>query len=70
MSSEIANKCLAELIGTCWLTLGGCGTAVIAASFPLVGVGLLATILGGADGGVLYHWLSEEPSAQVTRPQA
>jgi hypothetical protein len=50
--------------------LGGCGTAVIAASFPLVGVGLLATILGGADGGVLYHWLSEEPSAQVTRPQA
>ena len=41
MSSEIAKKCVAELIGTFWLTLGGCGTAVIAASFPLVGVGLL-----------------------------
>jgi glycerol uptake facilitator-like aquaporin len=32
---------VAELIGTFWLTLGGCGTAVIAASFPQVGVGLL-----------------------------
>ena len=41
MSSEMAKKCVAELIGTFWLTLGGCGTAVIAASFPEVGVGLL-----------------------------
>lgn len=41
MNSEIAKKCVAELIGTFWLTLGGCGTAVIAASFPQVGVGLL-----------------------------
>jgi aquaporin Z len=41
MSSEIAKKCAAELIGTFWLTLGGCGTAVIAASFPQTGVGLL-----------------------------
>ena len=41
MSSEIAKKCVAELIGTFWLTLGGCGTAVIAASFPQIGVGLL-----------------------------
>src|SRR2546421_2193125 len=41
MSSGIAKKCVAELIGTFWLTLGGCGTAVMAASFPQVGVGLL-----------------------------
>ena len=41
MSSEIAKKYVAELIGTFWLTLGGCGTAVIAASFPQIGVGLL-----------------------------
>src|SRR3954471_1134579 len=41
MSSEIAKKCAAELIGTFWLTFGGCGTAVIAASFPQIGVGLL-----------------------------
>jgi aquaporin Z len=26
----------------------------------------IAPILGGAAGGVLYHWLSEEPAAQVT----
>ena len=41
MSREIAKKYVAELIGTFWLTLGGCGTAVIAASFPQVGVGML-----------------------------
>jgi aquaporin Z len=31
----------AEFIGTFWLVLGGCGTAVLAAAFPSVGVGLL-----------------------------
>src|SRR5512132_1710914 len=41
MSSDIAKKCVAELIGTFWLTLGGCGTAVLAAAFPQVGIGLL-----------------------------
>jgi aquaporin Z len=41
MSSEIAKKYAAELIGTFWLTLGGCGSAVIASAFPQVGIGLL-----------------------------
>jgi aquaporin Z len=31
----------AEFIGTFWLVLGGCGSAVIAAAFPHVGIGLL-----------------------------
>lgn len=31
----------AEAIGTFWLTFGGCGSAVIAAAFPQVGIGLL-----------------------------
>jgi len=31
----------AEAIGTFWLTLGGCGSAVISAAFPQVGIGLL-----------------------------
>jgi aquaporin Z len=31
----------AELIGTFWLVLGGCGSAVLAAAFPQVGIGLL-----------------------------
>jgi glycerol uptake facilitator-like aquaporin len=34
-------KLLAELIGTFWLVLGGCGSAVLAAAFPNVGIGLL-----------------------------
>ena len=35
------KKLAAEAIGTFWLTFGGCGTAVIAAAFPQVGIGLL-----------------------------
>jgi len=35
------KKLAAEFIGTFWLVLGGCGTAVLAAAFPEVGVGLL-----------------------------
>jgi aquaporin Z len=35
------RKCLAEGIGTFWLTFGGCGSAVIAAGFPNVGIGLV-----------------------------
>lgn len=30
----------AEFLGTFWLVLGGCGSAVIAAAFPQVGIGL------------------------------
>jgi aquaporin Z len=35
------RKLAAEAIGTFWLTFGGCGSAVIAAAFPQVGIGLL-----------------------------
>jgi aquaporin Z len=34
------NKLIAEFIGTFWLVLGGCGSAVLAAAFPNVGIGL------------------------------
>lgn len=34
-------KLVAEFIGTFWLVLGGCGSAVLAAAFPEVGIGLL-----------------------------
>ena len=34
-------RMVAEFIGTFWLVLGGCGSAVLAASFPNVGIGLL-----------------------------
>jgi aquaporin Z len=39
------RKLAAELIGTFWLTFGGCGSAVIAAGFPQVGIGLLGVSL-------------------------
>ena len=39
------RKYLAEVIGTFWLTFGGCGSAVIAAGFPQVGIGLLGVAL-------------------------
>lgn len=35
------QKVSAEFIGTFWLVLGGCGSAVLAAAFPDVGIGLL-----------------------------
>ena len=48
-------KLSAEFIGTFWLVLGGCGSAVLAAAFPNVGIGLLGvslafglTVLSGA----------------------
>lgn len=38
-------KWSAEFLGTFWLTLGGCGSAVLAATFPGVGIGLLGVSL-------------------------
>jgi aquaporin Z len=42
---NISRRLGAEFIGTFWLVLGGCGTAVLAAAFPHVGVGLLGVAL-------------------------
>lgn len=39
------NKYGAEALGTFWLVLGGCGSAVLAAAFPGVGIGLLGVSL-------------------------
>ena len=39
------NKLLAEFFGTFWLVLGGCGSAVLAAAFPEVGIGLVGVSL-------------------------
>jgi aquaporin Z len=36
---------MAEIIGTFWLVFGGCGSAVLAAAFPQVGIGLLGVAL-------------------------
>jgi len=39
------NRYAAEFVGTFWLVLGGCGSAVLAAAFPGVGIGLLGVSL-------------------------
>src|SRR5437867_2390570 len=52
---SLTNRAAAEFLGTFWLVLGGCGSAVLAAAFPAVGIGLLGvafafglTVLTGA----------------------
>jgi aquaporin Z len=39
--ASLGRRAGAEFIGTLWLTFGGCGSAVLAAAFPNVGIGLL-----------------------------
>ncbi len=39
--TPLLRRCSAEFIGTFWLVLGGCGSAVLSAAFPNVGIGLL-----------------------------
>jgi len=41
----LSNRLAAEFVGTFWLVLGGCGSAVLAAAFPDVGIGLLGVSL-------------------------
>ena len=39
------KKLIAEFIGTLWLVLGGCGSAILAAGFPELGIGFLGVAL-------------------------
>jgi aquaporin Z len=69
----IANRLYAEFLGTAWLVLGGCGSAVLAAAFPQLGIGFVGvafafglTVLtmvyavGGVSGG---RWVSPQGDA-------
>src|SRR2546425_10298917 len=42
---SLTTRSTAEFLGTLWLVFGGCGSAVIAAAFPSVGIGLLGVSL-------------------------
>ncbi len=42
---SLSKRAAAEFLGTFWLVLGGCGSAVLAARFPDVGIGLLGVAL-------------------------
>src|SRR5664280_2327530 len=41
----LSKRLLAELIGTFWLVFGGCGSAVLAAGLPGLGIGFLGVAL-------------------------
>src|SRR5215471_13405030 len=42
---SLTKRALAELVGTFWLVFGGCGSAVLAAAFPNLGIGFLGVAL-------------------------
>jgi aquaporin Z len=42
---SMTNKLCAEFFGTFWLVFGGCGSAVLAAAFPEIGIGLVGVSL-------------------------
>src|SRR5690349_24846622 len=41
----LSKRALAEFIGTFWLVFGGCGSAVLAAAFPTLGIGFAGVAL-------------------------
>jgi aquaporin Z len=41
MKSDMQRRLVAEFVGTFWLVFGGCGSAVLAAAFPKLGIGFL-----------------------------
>jgi aquaporin Z len=45
LASALSRRLAAEFMGTFWLVFGGCGSAVLAAAFPDVGIGLLGVSL-------------------------
>ncbi len=45
MTTPLSNRCAAEAIGTFWLVFGGCGSAVLAAGFPELGIGFTGVAL-------------------------
>ena len=45
MNSDISRRAAAEFFGTFWLTFGGCGAAVLAAAYPVLGIGFLGVSL-------------------------
>src|SRR5436190_17989778 len=41
----LSKRSVAEFIGTFWLVFGGCGSAVLAAAFPALGIGFVGVAL-------------------------
>jgi len=45
MEVPLSKRCVAEAFGTFWLVFGGCGSAVLAAAFPALGIGFVGVAL-------------------------
>src|SRR4051812_45195805 len=45
MDRDMQRRLTAEFLGTFWLVFGGCGSAVLAAAFPQLGIGFLGVAL-------------------------
>ena len=59
------NKYGAEFVGTFWLVLGGCGSAVLAAAFPSVGIGLLGVSLAFGPASQLAPYIVAQVAGAV-----
>ena len=65
METNLQKKLTAEFFGTCWLVLGGCGSAVLAGKFTDVGIGLCAG--GAVRRQRLRRPFTERPRVSATR---
>src|ERR1700680_1412529 len=45
LTMPLSKRAFAEFIGTFWLVFGGCGSAVLAAGFPVLGIGFVGVLL-------------------------
>jgi aquaporin Z len=54
---SLRKRATAEFLGTFWLILAGCGSAVLAAAFPGPGIGFHGVALAGG----FYRAFAEEP---------
>lgn len=45
MQVSLSRRCVAEFFGTFWLVFGGCGSAILAAAFPQLGIGFAGVAL-------------------------
>ena len=59
----LTRRMAAEGFGTFWLVFGGCGSAVLAAGFPKVGIGLLGVSL--AFGLTVLTWPTRSGMCRV-----
>jgi hypothetical protein len=73
---HVGKRAIAEFLGTFWLTFGGCGSAVIAAAYPQLGIGFVGVVvlLGGANlwrlGGRHRGWRLIPPRVRLEHFQA